>query len=333
MGAMFLDSLRSVHRRWSLRLSKACYDLRPPPALRTPSSKPRSVRRLLLAAVIAVVVVCSERRASTSLSTAPTDASCEGDAACCARVHAAPGRPHRIVNFTLPRALATPADGPRTWRVALAHAEPPAAARLNARIVRVVRSLRAAGLNATLLDLGAGAGRLSLAAAVAGYSVVSVEAIAGRVAALRHSLCLAPSSVRARVTLRAAALGARDDNPRVGPRVRSVDGMVAAGEVSLAAGDKVVVNVDAAGFEPFVVEGARKLLEDVYPSAVFAEYCPRLMGEAARGMGVPAGEAGRMGERFVGFMKKVGYRVFAMYKAERTDRLGQVYEAVFIHKG
>lgn len=329
MGAFFFDALRAVHGRWALRLTKAFC------SPRAPFIKRRSLRRIVLLCILAVALICTRRHKSESPPAAarpgvPPGVQCHGDAVCCARLHAPAGRRHRLTNFSLPAALSAPAGAPRIWRAALPAAEPPGAREANARIVRVVRALRAAGPNATLLDLGAGGGRLALAVATAGHPVVAVGALARRTAALRHSLCLARADVQERVTVREAALGARDDRPAVGPRVRSLDGMVAAGEVKFAQGAQVVVNIDAGGFEPFVAEGARAFLEKFYPSAVFVEYCPRMMAEAARG--VDAASPGRMGKRLVGFMKKSGFRVFAMYKTEKSERMGQVYEAVFIHK-
>lgn len=299
--------------------------------------------------------------------------SCHGNPACCARRFSAPARPHRIV----PVSVVGSNEVQLRWYMAI-HANASGTADIVsdtilragawdvAKTKAILSALNHASARATLLDIGANIGWFTLAAAYSGKFVVAIEPFADNLAALAHSLCLAPPEVRSRVTLLPTGLGARDnmtcemwtwpgsnrgnthtvcDNAssaawmaangyvKLGEvELRRLDSLIAQGEIEFGERERVVVKIDVEGFEYLALRGATWFLDNVRPSMIYAEYIPKMILRAAQSFGMSSELAMGSPRRFLAFMKVRGYSQWMVPLGKPHKVWGQMYEATFSRK-
>lgn len=167
---------------------------------------------------------------------------------------------------------------------------------------RLARELNLPREEIYFIDIGANVGAFTLGVASAGFSVIAVEAMGVNAAALSASLCVDPALARA-VTLLPTALGrerhrcevwsgrdnALDGNIRCGLNPLEEAGMTAGGmikrqAVNIAPLDDLLqdwiprlkgrvgaLKIDVEGFEPWVFQGAARVLNEVRPRFIQME--------------------------------------------------------------
>ncbi len=280
-----------------------------------------------------------------SMENPKTLGDCKGNGACCNRL-GGPQWKHHII------ASADMLSGNRHRRIAVY----PRGDVLSGDVKRIkvwesqktkdlLAQLKRVGRSAVFVDVGANIGWFSLAAAYAGHRVIAIEPHLENIELFRHSLCLAPPEVRARVTLLPYGLGEQDgrkcelwQRPSVNrgdtitvcsPRSRaalvqdmresnhvklgvvhlkSLDSLIRNRRIKMLKGDNVILKLHVEGYEPYAWAGMRAFLRKMRPSVVYTEFCRYSIMRAAQSMDWSEKRARALPEKYLNDLKDTGYK-------------------------
>lgn len=286
-----------------------------------------------------------KKKLLSSMNNPKTFADCKGNGACCNRLGGAEWNHHIIASADM-------LSGNRYRRIAVY----PRGDVLSGDVRRIkiwesqktkhlLTQLKKLGSSAVFLDVGANIGWFSLAAAYAGHRVIAVEPHRDNVELFRHSLCLAPPEVRARITLLPYGLGTRDgakcelwQRPSVNRgdtvtvcapqsraalvqdmrdtnyvklgvvHLKSLDALIRKRRIKMLKGDKVILKLRVEGYEPYAWEGMRSFIRKMRPSVVYTEFCRYSIMRAAHSMNWSEKRARLLPDKYLQYLKDAGYK-------------------------